>query len=86
MTVTGQRLQVVDKSTYLGSTLSRVVHIDDEVNARIDKASAALGRLRRSIWVRSGIRSAANTIIRMRNLDSLPTVCQKTKPLPYKLS
>ena len=34
------RLQVVDKFTYLGSTLSRVVHIDDEVNARIAKASA----------------------------------------------
>ena len=35
-----------------------------------------------SIW----IGSAANTIIRMRNLDSLPTACQKTEPLPYKLS
>ena len=46
----GQRLQVVDKFTYLGSTLSRVVHIDDEVNARIAKASAAFGRLRGSIW------------------------------------
>ena len=35
ITVKGQRLQVVDKFTYLGSTLSRVLHIDDEVNARI---------------------------------------------------
>ena len=52
----GQRLQVVDKFTYLGSTLSRVVHIDDEVNARIAKASAAFGRLRESLWDRSGIR------------------------------
>ena len=41
ITVKGQRLQVVDKFTYLGSTLSRVVHIDDEVNARIAKANAA---------------------------------------------
>ena len=32
ITVKGQRLQVVDKFTYLGSTLSRVVHIDDEVS------------------------------------------------------
>ena len=32
-----QRLQVVDKFTYLGSTLSRVVHIDEEANARIAK-------------------------------------------------
>ena len=56
ITVKGQRLQVVDKFTYLGSALSRVVHIDDEVNPRIAKASAAFGRLRGSIWDRSGIR------------------------------
>ena len=51
-----QRLQVIDKFTYLRSTLSRVVHIYDEVNARIAKASAALGQLRGSILDRSGIR------------------------------
>ena len=44
ITVKGQRLQVVDKFTYLGRSLSRVVHIDDEVNARTAKASAAFGR------------------------------------------
>ena len=37
ITVKCQRLQVVDKFTYLGSTLSRVVHIDEEANARIAK-------------------------------------------------
>ena len=46
ITVKGQRLQVVDKFSYLGSTLSKVVRIDDELNARISKASAAFGRLR----------------------------------------
>ena len=56
ITVKGQRLQMVDKFTYLGSTLSRVVHIDDEVNARIAKASAAFGWLRGSVWDQSGIR------------------------------
>ena len=56
ITVKGQRLQVVDKFTYLGSTLSKVVHIVDEVNAKIAKASAAFGRLRGSVWDRSGIR------------------------------
>ena len=50
ITVKGQSLQVVDKFTYLRSTLSRVVHIDDEVNARIAKASVAFGRLRGSVW------------------------------------
>ena len=90
ITVKGQLLQVIDKFTYFGSTLSRVVHIDDEVNARIAKASAAFGRLRGSIRDQSEIRldtklkiyrsmqeahdellicSAANTIIRMRNLE-----------------
>ena len=56
ITVKGQRLQLVDKFTYLGSALSRVVHINDEVSARIAKASAVVGRLRGSIWDRSGIR------------------------------
>ena len=72
------KLQVVDKFTYIGSRLSRVVHINDEVNDRIAKASAAFGRLRGSIWDRSGIRHdtklkvyrSVNTIIRMRNLES----------------
>ena len=31
ITVNGQKLKVVDKFTYLGSTLSRAVHIDEEV-------------------------------------------------------
>ena len=96
ITVKGQRLQVVDKFTYLGSALSRVVHIDDEVSARIAKASAAFGRLRGCVWARSGIGldtaeslqicGAANTIVCMRNVDGLPTARQKTEPLPYKLS
>ena len=37
-TVNGQRLQDVDTFTNYGSTLSRPVHIDDEVNARIVKS------------------------------------------------
>ena len=88
-----QRLQVVDKFTYLGSTLSRVVHIDGEVNARIAKASAAFGRLRGSIWSRSGISDTKYTdrwccqhYYTHAKLGHLPTTCQKTEPLPYKLS
>ena len=55
ITVKGQRLKVVEKSSYLGSTLSRLVHFNDEVNARIGTASAAFGRLRGSTLDRSGI-------------------------------
>ena len=72
ITVKGQRLQVVDKFTYLGSTLSRVVHIDDEVNARIAKARAAFGRLRGSIWDRSGIR--LDTKLKVYRSVVLPTL------------
>ena len=56
ITVNGQKLQVVDKFTYLGSTLSRAAHIDDEVTARTAKASVAFGRLRTNVWERNGIR------------------------------
>ena len=50
ITVKSQRLQMVDKFTYLGSTFSTVVHIDGDVNARIAKAYAAFGRICGSIW------------------------------------
>ena len=53
--INGQRLNAVDKFTYLGSTLSRTVVIDDEVNARLAKANIAFGRLRNNVWNRSGI-------------------------------
>ena len=64
------RLQVVDKFTYLGSTLSTVVHIVDEVIARIAKASTAFGRLRVSIWDWSGILTQTESI----QVGVLPTL------------
>ena len=72
ITVKGQWMQVIDKFTYLGSTLSRVVHIYDEVNARIAKASAAFGRLRGSIWDRSGI--ILDTKLKVYRSVLLPTL------------
>ena len=56
ITVNGQKLKVIDKFTYLGSTLSNAVHIDDEVTARIAKASVAFRRLRANVWERKGIK------------------------------
>ena len=49
ITVNGQKLQVVDKFTYLGSTLSRAVHIGDEVTARTAKVNLAFCRLRTNV-------------------------------------
>ena len=63
---------MVDKFTYLGSTFSRVVHIDDEVNARIAKASAAFGRLRGSVLDRSRIR--LDTKLKVYKAVVLPTL------------
>ena len=48
-------MTTVNKFTYLGSTLSRNVRIDDEVVLRIAKASAAFGNLREKVWEREGL-------------------------------
>ena len=50
ITVKGQRLRGRHVHFPWKYTVYRVVHIDDEVNARIAKASAAFGRLYESIW------------------------------------
>ena len=72
ITVNGQKLQVVDKFTYLGSTLSRAVHIDDEVTARTAKASVAFGRLRTNVWEGNGIR--LDTKLKVYKAVVLPTL------------
>ena len=68
----GQKLKVVDKFTYLGSTLSRAVHIDDEVTARIAKASVAFGRLRANVWERGRIK--LDTKLKVYKAVVLPTL------------
>ena len=78
----GQRLLVINKFTYLGNTLSRVVHIDGDITV-----SVAFGRPRGNVWDRSGIRldTNANPLICMWDLDSVPTPYQKTWAFPLKL-
>ena len=46
ITVNGEKLNVVNKFTYLGSTLAQNATIDEEVTTRIAKASSTFGRLR----------------------------------------
>ena len=67
-----QRLQVVDKFTYLRSTLSGVVHIDGGVNVRISKANTAFGRLRGRVWDQSGMR--LDTKLKVYRSVVLPTL------------
>ena len=72
ISVNGQKLQVVDIFTYLGNTLSRAVHIDDEVTATTAKASVAFGRLRTNVWERIGIR--LDTKLKVYKAVVLPTL------------
>ena len=52
ITIKGQGLKVVEKFTYLGSTLSKSIIMDDEVNTRLAKVSTAFGQLNRNVWNR----------------------------------
>ena len=63
--------QAVDKFTYLGSTFSRNAISDDDVNARLAKASAAFGR-RKNVWNRRGI--ATETKIKVYRAVVLTTL------------
>ena len=72
ITTGGETLKAVDKFTYLGSTLSRFVNIDEEVDTRIAKASSVFGRLRKSVWERRGIKLA--TKLKVYRAVVLPTL------------
>jgi hypothetical protein len=77
ITVNGQKLQAVDKFTYLGSTLSRAVNIDAEINNRVAKASAAFGRLRENVWERRGLsRTTKLKVYRAVVLTTLLYACE----------
>ena len=68
----GQTLRVVDKFTYLGSTLSRAMHIDDEVTARVANASVAFGKARANVWERNGTK--LHTKLKVYKAVVLPTI------------
>ena len=55
ITVNDTVLNDVEMFTYLGSTISRHVNIDEEITCRIVKASSAFGRLWSNVWNRRGI-------------------------------
>ena len=65
-------LNAVASFTYLGSTIARNCTIDNEVDSRIAKASAAFGRLRHNVWDRKGIRE--DTKLKVYRAIVLPTL------------
>jgi len=52
----GTVLKSEDRFCYLGSLLTNAASMDDEVSARLAKASAAFGRLIKCLWNDYGIR------------------------------
>ena len=83
-----QRLQVVDRFTYLGESCTLMMKSMPGLPKLLQHLVDYMVVFR--IEVKSGLTSlqscgAANNIVCMRNVDSLPTACQKTEPLPYKL-
>ncbi|KER22936.1 hypothetical protein T265_09067 [Opisthorchis viverrini] len=54
LTIQGEVLEVVERSTYLGSCISSDCSVTDEVNARICKARAAFANLRH-LWRQNGL-------------------------------
>ncbi|KAJ1159304.1 hypothetical protein NDU88_011971 [Pleurodeles waltl] len=68
----GEIPKAVDKFTYLGSTLSRSVNIDDEVDTCIAKASSAFGQLQELVWERRGVK--LSTKLKMYKAVILPTL------------
>ena len=76
-TANDQRLNVVNRFTYLGSTLFQNVVTDDEVNTRIAKTSAAFGRFHAKVWNRKGINLQTNLkVYRAIVLPTLPYACK----------
>ena len=72
ITVHGSRLNIVQRFTYLGSTLSQNATIDDEVDIRIARASASFGRLSKQVWKRRGI--SIDTKLKVYKAVVLPTL------------
>ena len=77
ISVNGKQLKAVEKFVYLGSTLSRVANIDEEVMHRVAHGSAVFGRLRTSVWERRGLSLQTKLkVYRAAVLPSLLYACE----------
>ena len=77
ITIEGKLLNAVNNFKYLGSIVSNDTSMDDEVTARIAKATAAFGRLVKRLWANSGIRlNTKISVYRATVLTSLLYGCE----------
>ena len=65
-------LKVVDQFKYLGSTISRNLSLDSEVNIRIGKAASAQAKLNESVWENKNL--TINTKMRVYRACVLSTL------------
>ena len=54
----GKKLKVVDKFTYLGSTINRFCSLDDEIALRLRKATGAFSALKHRVWLQRGLKKS----------------------------
>ena len=52
----GKKLKVVDKFTYLGSTINRFCSLDDDIALRLKKATGAFSALKHCVWLQRGLK------------------------------
>ena len=48
--IDGKELNVIDKFTYLGSTINRFCSLDDKISSRLKKATGAFSALKDCVW------------------------------------
>ena len=72
ITVDNNPLNVTDKLTYLGSTISQNALIDEEISARIGKASGSFGKLAKHLGSERGLWLI--TKVNVYCADVLPTL------------
>ena len=53
-----KKLKVVDKFTYLGSTINRFCSLDDEIALRLKKATGAFSALKHRVWSQRGLKKS----------------------------
>ena len=54
--IDGKKLKVVDKFTYLGSTINRFCSLGSEIALRLEKAAGAFSALKDRVWLQRGLK------------------------------
>ena len=63
VTVDDKALATVDKFTYLGSVLCNTRGVDNDISARLAKASSAFGRLHRRLWTEHQVKLSTKVAV-----------------------